>query len=160
MILNSLYSTSSNKTGCGCNSDFSEATYSTTTCSELYEKAMHTYLIQMLGDKQFYTDWFMIDTHSSKEGILPNEVLIGLLAELIKEFNMLDYNLTFTQTHKQNCECPAIDNSESECNNKIIEQYLKVLSYTATNTIDANINKIKVYGGQFAEILPYLIFMP
>ena len=51
---------------------------------------------------------------------------------------------------------PVID--EDDCNHKILEQYLKVLGYAVTNTIDANVNKIKVYGGQFAELLPYLIF--
>ena len=158
LILNSLYGTSENKTTCGCNADLSESTHNTATCSELYEQAMQTYLVQMLSDHQFYTDWFMIDTENSAEGILPNDVLIDLLAELIREFEELNYNLSFTKTDRRNCECPVVDYNESDCNHKIIAQYLNVLSYASNNTIDANVNKIKIYGKQFAEILPYLIF--
>ena len=159
LILNSLYGTSSDSTvKCGCNSDLSEATYNTSTCSELYASAMETYLKQMLSDHQFYTDWFMIDTENNVDGVIPNEILIGLLVELIKEFLKLEHSLIFKTHTNNNCECPVVDYDEDDCNHKILEQYLKVLGYAVTNTIDANVNKIKVYGGQFAELLPYLIF--
>lgn len=159
LILNSLYGTSSDNTvKCGCNSDLSEATYNTSTCAELYANAMETYLKQMLSDHQFYTDWFMIDTENNVDGVIPNEILIGLLVELIKEFLELEHSLIFKTHTNNNCECPVVDYDEDDCNHKILEQYLKVLGYAVTNTIDANVNKIKVYGGQFAELLPYLIF--
>ena len=58
-----------------------------------------------------------------------------------------------------NCECPSpMTFTENACNYNIIQNYMKILDWIFNEQIDMNVNKIKIYGGQFAELLPNLQF--
>ena len=158
MILGSLYTnTTKTSSGCGCNSVFNETTdISNQSCYDLYKQAMETWLKTMLGDKQFYEDWFLIDTGNGK---LINDVLIENLVTLINEFLETHDILSFGNTIRTyNSVCPSVSYDMSDCNRNIILNYLKVLGYVKDNEMNKNKNKIKIYGEQFGEILPLLQF--
>lgn len=158
MILSSLYSTSTKSTtNCNCNSYANETTYTSQSCYDLYLEAMKTWLKTMLGDKNFYNDWFMIDNGSSD--LIANEVLVDNIVKFINEFLALQNSLSFTVTKRSfNCACPTISINEHDCNYNIINNYLSIMTYVSQKELDKNKNKIKIYGEQFGELLPLLQF--
>lgn len=131
------------------------------SCKDNYMKAMFLYLVQMLSDIQFYCDWFMI--HSDTGDSYPNLVLIDKLKQLFEEFKGLNYDLSFGADLKQHsCKCDGRNKHNDSLNDnnwRIIDNYYKVLEYVENDEIEENCNKIRVYGAEFAEILPYLIFI-
>ena len=156
LILNSLYGTTTT-TGCGCNNTKTNEVYSTQTCGELYANAMGLYLKQMLSDAEFYQDWFMI--YETDKKYIVNDVLTETLIKFINEFVSIQNALTFIKTgYRRNCDCPVITLDENNCNYQIIANYLHVLDYVDRDVVKANTNKIKIFGGQFAELLPKLQF--
>lgn len=161
MILNSGYAKVTTKnTSCNCNSSLTGTTEDGTimeSCSDLYKAAMQNWLKTMLGDYQFYMDWFNI--YKNDEEYIPNDVLIEKLTTFLEEFLSLQHTLTFVPKKYLLCGCPEpITFDENECNYNIIKNYMKIFGYVFDDTLDANINKIKIYGGQFAELLPNLQF--
>lgn len=158
MVLNKLY-TNSTQQKCGCNSAFSKegTTYSEKTCYELYKDAMNEWLKKMLSDKTFYEDWFRISLGRGR--YLVNEILIEKLKTLIDEFKELQNMLAFTKKKVTlNCECPTVTFDESYCNYGILNNYYELLGYVKEDTMDANKNKLKIYGSAFAELLPKMQF--
>lgn len=119
-------------------------------CLQQYESAMYMYLKQMLGDKDFYYDFFYRDGKVITE-------LIDILIELIEEFKSMGFNISFN-TAMNHCNCAQIYPDDSMCNYATIDMYVRVLNWVNMCQIDQNINKIKIYGEQFGEILPKLIF--
>lgn len=155
LILGTLYSTQTTYSStCTCNSSATSTTVSP-SCVSLYKSALLEYLKSMLGNIDFYCDWFTIDTNTTKK--TPNVPLIDALKLLIDEFIALGYDLSFV-TKKNDCDCTVSNTDASECNYAIISNYKNVLSYVRDNMIDENKNKIKIYGEQFGELLPKLIF--
>ena len=158
MILNSQYTVLNSKTqtGCGCNS-MTESTTISESCSSLYRQAMKNWLVKMLGDYKFYEDWFRL--YKNKEESIPNDVLIERLSVFLNEFLGLQHTLSFLPNKYLSCDCPSpLTFNENECNYNIIKNYMKIFDYVFDDTIDANVNKIKIFGTQFAEILPNLQF--
>ena len=155
LILNSMYGTTT-KSGCGCNTTITD-TLNTSSCSDLYAQAMTTYLTKMLGDADFYRDWFRI--YESEEDYIPNDVLCTELTTFINEFISLQNTLSFLKPDVRKIgACPVVSTNENDCNYNKLLNYLKVLGYCANDEIDANVNKIKIYGEQFGELLPMLQF--
>ena len=114
---------------------------------------------------------------------IPNDTLIDALKNLIDEFVELGYDLNFTGKRGANtlCGCrhmtPAGSLSgalngggnngtnsaypgtgDSPQNYKTLENYEKVLDWIKNCEMDANRNKINVYGKAFGELLPKLQF--
>lgn len=181
LILNSNYSSSVNSTSsCGCQSSSScftmngytvgqpqqdTVSYDTKTCLEKYQDAMYEYLVMMLSDVQFYCDWMY--NHDTLMDDEPNTALIDKLIQLLTEFLGLGYNLSLSGNDVSTCGChkskycPSLDDTTNDdnCSNRaIIMNYIKVLNWVKNDEVSQNINKIKIYGQQFASILPLLIF--
>ena len=159
LILNSGYTTQTTTTqiGCSCNSNTSNTTEITKSCYDLYSDAMLIWLKTMLSDTKFYKDWFRI--HKKETEWIPNDVLIEKLQTFFDEFISLQNTLTFTKPVKINCDCPtAFSFNENECNYNIIKNYLSILTWIFNDELDSNVNKIKIAGSQFAELLPKLQF--
>lgn len=158
LVLGGLYASSSTSaSNCGCNTSSmgGATTMSTDSCYSLYVQAMSSWLTKMLADTEYYYDWFYMPIGDKCP--IPNDVMIDLLIKLLQEFISLGFDLSFTapSTH---CQCPTVTTDNGACNYAIIENYIKVLNWVKNNDIDANENKIKVYGSQFGELLPKLVF--
>ena len=149
-----------NSCGCGGKSttstSLSQAT-STESCASLYSNAMTEYLKKMLGDTEFYKDWMWIDNN---DHYFSNDGLIDNLITLLEEFEAIGYDLSFTESRPIYwCNCGNTIGSDADnCNHETIQNYIKVLNWVKNGQIDENTNKIRVYGGKFAELLPKLIF--
>ena len=159
LLLNSGYTTKTTNisTGCSCNSTTSGSTEITKSCSDLYKDSMSLWLKEMLGDSKFYEDWFRIQ--KAENDWIPNDVLIEKLTTFFNEFITMQHSLTFLVTKTTRCDCPEpVSFNENECNYNILKNYMKIFSWIFDEEIDANVNKIKIYGGQFAELLPKLQF--
>lgn len=133
---------------CKCNSSSSNSM--TDTCATLYSNAMLEHLKTMLGDPEFYCSWMYKDESLNTE-------LIGYLKYLIlrlkdKGFTLSDTNYGFS------CPCPSNATDESK-NYKVLDNYIKVLDFVAQCNIKSNVNKIKLWGSQFGELLPKLYFI-
>lgn len=145
-----------NTNTCGCNyTNNNTTTTDNASCYDNYHASMLAYLKQMLGDANFYRDWMF--TKLSDDECIVNTDLVDTLIKFIETFLDADYNLS-GETTKGNCGCPTVDVDKNACNKATIQNYLKVLEWVKNDEIDANANKIKVYGSQFGELLPYLIF--
>ena len=158
LILNSGYSavTTTSSTSCSCNSS-SSSTELTPSCYDLYSTAMYKWLSTMLGDSKFYEDWFRI--YKSEDDYIPNDVLIETLNIFFDEFINMQHTLNFIKSSSVKCDCPApVSFNENECNYNILKNYKKIFDWVFNEEIDSNVNKIKIYGGQFAELLPKLQF--
>ena len=158
LILNSSYGTvtTTASTSCGCNSS-SSSTELTPSCYDLYSTAMYNWLGTMLGDSKFYEDWFRI--YKSEDDYIPNDVLIETLNIFFNEFINMQHTLNFIKSSSVKCDCPApVSFNENECNYNILKNYKKIFDWVFNEEIDSNVNKIKIYGGQFAELLPKLQF--
>ena len=161
LVLNSGYTiTKDNKTisGCGCNSTSTGDNVISKSCFDSYNEAMYIWLKAMLSDKEFYQDWFMI--YKNEVDYIPNDVLIEELKTLFKEFISIQRALTFVVTKPRlNCSCPEPETfNESECNYTILNNYSCIFDWAFQDILDANTNKIKIYGGRFAELLVKLQF--
>lgn len=132
-------------------------------CSEIYKNAMKLYLKKMLGDYEFYCDWFYI-TRNNGSITIPNLVMIDKLKKLFEQFKELGYTLYFGGNSTK-CGCRDLKKtnnnilSDSEKNYSILDNYYNILLYAEDNIICDNKNKVKVYGENFAELLPYLYFI-
>ena len=100
-------------------------------CSEIYKNAMKLYLKKMLGDWEFYCDWFYI-TKGDGNISMPNLVMIEKLKKLFEQFKELGYTLYFGgNTSKCGCrDLKKANNnmlSDSEKNYSILDNYYNVL---------------------------------
>lgn len=158
LILNSSYNkVTTTQQSCGCTTGISNANI-TDSCSSLYAQAMPLYLKQMFGDPEFYDDWFNIVLSETEK--IPNDVMIESIELFIKEFIAIDYNLDFNKSDiGYNCDCTdnlSLNNSSLEY--KKINNFLQILDWVNNNQLDSNVNKIKIYGEAFGELLPKLQF--
>jgi hypothetical protein len=71
----------------------------------------------------------------------------------------MQHSLTFLKPRYTKCDCPEpVSFDENECNYNILKNYMNIFNWVFDEEIDANVNKIKIYGKQFAELLPKLQF--
>lgn len=169
LLLNSTVSSTlpNTKINCGCNDTVKDSTTSdgimnATNCIDLYTNAILEWLKNMLGDDEFYKDWFFtIVTGACPE---PNVEMIDPLINLLQEYidrnlgggpgeNKFNPNKRYDIFDHMNC-CDRNNNNNEYYN--IILNYIKVLEAVKNNEIDENKNMIKIYGEQFAQILPLL----
>lgn len=121
------------------------------SCPEAYTIAMDMYMKQMFADLDFYYDFMFLDVD------MPNEVMIQKLIDLLEALLDMDYPMNFNQTSSGHCCCAELQTKNNEAYSAI-NNYIKVLKWVMNCEIEENANKIKLYGSQFAEIYPYLIF--
>ena len=140
------------------NSSNTKSQYTTISCSDIYRNSMYEYLLDMLSDIDFYKDWMYIENPEGKK--IANDSLIEALITLLKEFEEIGYDLSFSNKYLMHGNC-CKDNQytiNNEKNHTIIQNYIRVLQYVLSGCIDDNSNKISVYGRKFAELLPKLSF--
>jgi hypothetical protein len=127
------------------------------SCLDTYMNAMNEYLKLMLGNADFYWNWMMEETEDGKQ---PKTSLIKQLMYLINAFESLGLDLSFKPASKYSCTngCHSNQSQVSINNYNILDKYKNVLSYVRDCKISSNINKIKLYGSQFGELLPKLQF--
>ena len=133
------------------------------SCVDIYKQSMYSFLIKMLGDYNFYCDWFYITNDIDTSITIPNIELISKLKKLFEEFKDLGYSLVWN-TESSHCGCKnktATNNisAQSDENYKIFDNCYKVLEYAENDEVCLNKNKIKVYGEAFGEILPYIYYI-
>lgn len=154
LILGSAYTNStiqSTSQLCNCGSS---GVSEFSSCSSLYNKAMLEQLKQMLGDANFYNNWFYTIT---EEGKKPNLTIVKSLQVLIKSLLDSNYDLSFVEASKFGCSC-SNNSPSSSANKDIITKYNFVLKYVENCILGNNINRTKLYGSQFGELLPKLKF--
>lgn len=140
------------------NSSNNQSQYTQISCSDIYKNSMFEYLLNMLSDIEFYKDWMYIENPEGEK--IVNDSLIESLIKLLKEFEEVGYDLSFTDKYIIHGNC-CKDNQytlNNEKNHTIIQNYIRVLEYVLSGCIDDNSNKISVYGRKFAELLPKLSF--
>ena len=169
LILNSTIPTTlpSSKLNCGCNggngNGLGDGTANgLTSCADMYKDAINEWLKKMLADDEFYKDWFF--TIISGMCPTPNVEMIDPLINLLTEY--VDLNLGGPNNNgrfnpNKNYDIFNHMNCCNDCNGNdtyknIILHYIEVLKAVKNNDIDANKNMIKIYGEEFAGILPYL----
>jgi hypothetical protein len=129
----------------------------TDSCSALYISAMESWLKRLLSDTEFYWEWMMSETEDGQR--IPNTMLVKQLMYLLNGFISLNLDLSFSKGSKYNCTNSCNKTSQVSVNNyNILEKYKNVLGYVRDCKLSSNINKIKLYGGQFGELLPKLMF--
>lgn len=151
--------TTDNKLTCNTCSSASTQSTSIVSCSDLYSESMIEYLKIMLGDVNFYFDWFTIQLGDDK--YLINDILINNLKKFFEEWLELEITLDFTNAntiHSSFLCQETINTPESKQNYKTITDYQKVISYVEADEFIENTNKIKIYGEAFGELLPKLQF--
>ena len=169
LILNSTIPTTlpSSKLNCGCNggngNGLGDGTANgLTSCADLYKNAIDEWLKKMLADDEFYKDWFF--TIISGMCPTPNVEMIDPLIDLLTEYvdnnlggpnnnGRFNPNKGYDIFNHMNC---CNDCSGNDTYKNIILHYIEVLKAVKNNDIDANKNMIKIYGEEFAGILPYL----
>ena len=165
LILNSTIPTtlSSTKLNCGCNGRNGnglgdETANGLTSCGDLYKNAINEWLKKMLADDEFYKDWFF--TIVSGMCPSPNVDMIDSLIDLLTEYvdsnlggGQFNPNRGYDIFNHMNC---CSDCSGDDTYKNIILHYIEVLKAVKNNDIDANKNMIRIYGEEFAGILPYL----
>lgn len=153
---------SNNKLNCGCASDGLYNNFggdNMQSCADLYQQSMYEWLKNMLSDPEYYKDWFFTIFYAKCPE--PNEPMIDLLIKLLEEFLKLNYDTFVTicgkklHLHDHYC-CDRTQETDTTIRNAILD-YIKLLNIVKNNEIDGNINKIKVWGAAFAEILPTLV---
>lgn len=155
LILGTKYTTSTTTTTT-CNSCFNTSSTSTDTtidksCYEKYQDAMKEWLKYMLGDSEFYNDWFFLIKGDCETS---NSDMIDMLIDLINSLLSTGWSLESDYNKKLSCNCPDLDASYNDtCNRNILLNYIKVLEWVKSNQIRSNKNKIKIYGQQFGELL-------
>ena len=164
LILNTPYANLTNgNCGCaktGCNGSNSSITGSSETqsCYDIYIAALKNYIKTMLGDTDFYNDWFTILMPNGE--YITNDTLIDALETLIHEFIALGYDLS--NVGKKNskaisCGCSNISYS-STADYSVLLNYLNILDWLRNCNMQYNLNKTKIYGEKLGEIFPYLQF--
>lgn len=169
LILNSTIPTTlpSSKLNCGCNggnvNGLGDGTANgLTSCADLYKNAIDEWLKKMLADDEFYKDWFF--TIISGMCPTPNIEMIDPLIDLLTEYvdnnlggpnnnGRFNPNRGYDIFNHMNC---CNDCSGNDTYKNIILHYIEVLKAVKNNDIDANKNMIRIYGEEFAGILPYL----
>ena len=112
---------------------------------------MLEHLKMMLADPEFYCSWMFDDNIVKSE-------LIGYLKYLI--LRLKDRGFTLSKgDYGFSCPCPNDNTTIDEKNYKILDNYIKVLDFVSQCNIKPNINKIKLWGSQFGELLPKLYFI-
>ena len=112
---------------------------------------MLEHLKMMLGDPEFYCSWMFDDNTVKSE-------LIGYLKYLILRLKDRGFILS-KGDYGFGCPCPTANSINDEKNYKILDNYIKVLDFVSQCNIKPNINKIKLWGSQFGELLPKLYFI-
>lgn len=154
MLNNNIQNTNTqNVSPCNCNSITSSDTICISSCSDYYINAMNEYLKFMLGNIEFYKDWFYTNIDDVE---FINTDLISQLKILLNELLESGISLDTTEKQKIGLGCPSLSATSDDCNRSIIKNYIKILDYIEDDDIDSNINKIKVYGSAFAELLTKL----
>lgn len=169
LILNSTIPTTlpSSKLNCGCNGGNgnglgNDTANGLTSCADLYKNAIDEWLKKMLADDEFYKDWFF--TIISGMCPTPNIEMIDPLIDLLTEYvdnnlggpnnnGRFNPNRGYDIFNHMNC---CNDCSGNDTYKNIILHYIEVLKAVKNNDIDANKNMIRIYGEEFAGILPYL----
>lgn len=170
LILNSTVPTTltSTKLNCGCNNNGTanglngDTVNGLTSCADMYKNAIDEWLKKMLADDEFYKDWFF--TIISGMCPTPNVEMIDPLIDLLTEYvdnnlggpnnnGRFNPNKNYDIFNHMNC---CNDCSGDDTYKNIILHYIEVLKAVKNNDIDQNKNMIKIYGEEFAGILPYL----
>lgn len=164
LIMNTAFSNTNGPTGCGCATGASSCGTAASnnagansslspSCFELYQQAMDLYLKKMLGDPEFYRDWFTINIGG--DNYIMNNTLVDALDTFIEEFKKLGLSLEKTGRQKYfTCGCASGTDVKTFNDYSKLDNFQKVLSFIKNCTVDANINKIKVYGEALGELLP------
>lgn len=155
LLLNSTYNITTNinnTSSCSCNTSSIDSTSSSLTCADIYIESLLNYIEIMLGDTNFYKEWFLVNNE-------PNIVLIDTLLKLLDALKNSSLNInSISSTENQLiCDCSNLENISCGTTN-IINNYIKVLEYVKENKIDENKNKIKIYGNSFGTLLSKLEF--
>lgn len=152
LVLGSTYSGQQINTASSyCNCKGSSNASMTDSCSTLYSNAMLEHLKMMLGDPEFYCSWMFDDTTVKGD-------LIEYLKYLILRLKDRGFTLS-NGDYGFKCPCPNDNTTIDEKNYKILDNYIKVLDFVNQCNIKPNINKIKLWGSQFGELLPKLYFI-
>lgn len=132
---------------CGnCNSSSKSSSNNELSCLETYRAAMIEILKSMLGNTDFYNDWFMDEMGN------PNTCLTQLIRELLDAYKEINKSIDIMRS--KNCGCPRIkSSSNSSSNYDDFENYKKILDYIDNCEIEKNKNKIKLFGQEFADKL-------
>lgn len=156
LILNTNVTTQSETVTCNCQT--TENTSSQESCYDTYKNAMSEWLINMLGNVDYYKDWMWMTDNEGK--LYANEGLIKALILLLEDFEEANYDLSFSNKsiYNHTCSCDDTSSSVNEANHNIIKNYIKLLNWILNGCIDNNTNKIKVIGEKFATLLPKLNF--
>lgn len=164
LILNTPYANLTNgncgcaKTGCRGSNSSVTGNSETQSCYDIYIAALKNYIKTMLGDTDFYNDWFTILMPNGE--YITNDTLIDALETLIHEFIALGYDLS--NVGKKNskaisCGCSNISYS-STADYSVLLNYLNILDWLRNCNMQYNLNKTKIYGEKLGEIFPYLQF--
>ena len=164
LILNTPYANLTNgncgctKTGCSGSNSSVTGSSETQSCYDIYIAALKNYIKTMLGDTDFYNDWFTILMPNGE--YITNDTLIDALETLIHEFIALGYDLS--NVGKKNskaisCGCSNISYS-STADYSVLLNYLNILDWLRNCNMQYNLNKTKIYGEKLGEIFPYLQF--
>ena len=164
LILNTPYANLTNgncgctKTGCSGSNSSVTGSSETQSCYDIYIAAIKNYIKTMLGDTDFYNDWFTILMPNGE--YITNDTLIDALETLIHEFIALGYDLS--NVGKKNskaisCGCSNISYS-STADYSVLLNYLNILDWLRNCNMQYNLNKTKIYGEKLGEIFPYLQF--
>ena len=164
LILNTPYANLTNgncgcaKTGCGGSNSSVTGNSETQSCYDIYIAALKNYIKTMLGDTDFYNDWFTILMPNGE--YITNDTLIDALETLIHEFIALGYdlsNLGKKNSKAISCGCSNISYS-STADYSVLLNYLNILDWLRNCNMQYNLNKTKIYGEKLGEIFPYLQF--
>ena len=164
LILNTPYTNLTNgncgcaKTGCSGSNSNVTGNSETQSCYDIYIAALKNYIKTMLGDTDFYNDWFTILMPNGE--YITNDTLIDAIETLIHEFIALGYDLS--NVGKKNskaisCGCSNISYS-STADYSVLLNYLNILDWLRNCNMQYNLNKTKIYGEKLGEIFPYLQF--
>ena len=166
LVLNSTVATSLTNTrlNCGCADgsniagNIGDNTGTTAdSCADIYKASILEWLKKMLGDDEFYKDWFF----TLVDGTCPEPYteMIDALIKLLQEYLDLNLGNGFNPNKRYNIfdHMKCCDSGEKDDTYRtIILNYIEVLKAVRNNEIDENKNMIRIYGEVFAEILPYL----
>ena len=164
LILNTPYANLTNgncgcaKTPCSGNNSSITGSSETQSCYDIYIAALKNYIKTLLGDTDFYNDWFTILMPNGE--YITNDTLIDALETLVHEFIALGYDLS--NVSKKNskavsCGCSNISYS-STADYSVLLNYLNILDWLRNCNMQYNLNKTKIYGEKLGEIFPYLQF--
>lgn len=138
---------------CNCNCSSVSNMEENLTCAEIYIKSIYTYIENMLGDYEFYENWFLVNDY-------PNLSIINKLEKLINQVLLTkesELNNINNLNNNSLCGCSSLEYSSCK-NSKILENYKQILEYVKDNKIQENKNKIKIFGSEFGKLLPYIEF--